>query len=88
MPTYDLAVRCKDCGRDHPVLLRLHIQDGPDRKQTIAEFFHGNSVPPQVGAIRWHNALCPKTGRRFPLGNDSEVFLVPIDNFKLDSLIH
>lgn len=22
MPTYDLSVHCKDCGRDHPVLLR------------------------------------------------------------------
>ena len=45
-------------------------------------------VPPQVGAIRWHNALCPKTGRRFPLEKGSEIFLVPIDNFKLDFLIH
>ena len=88
MPTYDLSVRCKDCGRDHPVLLRLHIQDGPDRKQSIAESFHGSSVPPQVAAIRWHNALCPKTGRQFPLENDSEIFLVPMGNFKLDSLIH
>lgn len=88
MPTYDLFVHCKDCGRDHPVLLRLHIQDGPDRKQSIAESFHGSSVPPQVAAIRWHNALCPKTGRQFPLENDSEIFLVPMGNFKLDSLIH
>ena len=35
IPAYDITVRCKDCGRDHPVLLRLHIDEGLDRKQSI-----------------------------------------------------
>ena len=88
MPTYDLSVHCRDCGHDHPVLLRLHIPDGPDRKQSIAESFHGNPVPVQVAAIRSHKALCPKTGRKFPLDNDSETFLVPLGNLELDPLSH
>ena len=78
MPAYDISVSCKDCGLNHTVLLRLYIDGAPDRKQSIAELFHGRSVPPQVAAIRWHNALCPKTGRKFRLENASEVFLVPI----------
>lgn len=86
MPTYDLSVHCKDCGLDHPVLVRLHINDGLDRKQSIAELFHGRSVPPQVAAIRGHIAFCHKTGRKFPLENDSEIFLVPPAYFKRDSL--
>ena len=88
MPAYDIAVRCKDCGLDHPVLLRLHIDDGPDRKQSIADLFHGRSVPPQIKAIRSHQALCPKTGRKFPLENERDIFLVPPDFFRRNSVSH
>ena len=88
MPTYDVTARCKDCGIDHPVLLSLHIDEGPDRKQSITESFRGRIVPPQVAAIRSHKALCPKTGRKFPLDNDSETFLVPLGNLKLDPPSH
>lgn len=86
MPAYDIAVYCKHCGRDHQVLLRLHVDAGPDYKQSIAESFRGRSVPPQVKAIRWHNAYCPKTGRLFPLENESEIFLVPPKLFRRDSI--
>ena len=88
MPAYDIAVRCKDCGLDHPVLLRLYIDDAPDRKQSLAELFHGRPVPPQVKAIRWHQALCPKTGRKFHLENDSEIFLVPPEIFRRATVVH
>jgi hypothetical protein len=88
MPAYDITARCQDCGRDHPVLLRLHIEEGPDHKQSITDSFRGRSVPPQVKAIRWHTALCPKTGRKFPLENDSEVFLVPPEVFRRESAGH
>ena len=88
MPAYDISVRCKDCGLDHPILLRLHIEEGPDRKQSIAELFHGRSVPPQVKAIRWHTALCPKTGRKFRLEDDSQIFLVPPEFFRRHSVVH
>ena len=88
MPAYDISVRCKDCGLDHSVLLRLYIDDVPDRKQSIAELFRGRSVPPQVAAIRWHTALCPKTGRKFRLENESDVFLVPPELFRRESVIH
>ena len=87
MPAYDISVRCKNCGHDHQVLLRLHVEGGPDHKQSIAESFRGRSLPPQVKAIRWHNALCPKTGRTFPLENDSEIFLVPPKHFRRHAVI-
>jgi len=88
MPAYDISVRCKPCGRDHPILLRLHIEEGPDHKQSIAESFRGRSLPPQVKSIRWHKALCPITGRKLSLENDSEIFLVPPEHFRHDSVIH
>ncbi len=88
MPAYDISVRCKLCGRDHPVLLRLHIEEGPDHKQSIAEFFRGRSLPPQVTAIRWHKALCPITGRTLSLENDGEVFLVTPEHLKYYPVTH
>ena len=88
MPAYDIFVRCKNCGRDHSILLRLHIEEGPDHKQSIAEFFRGRSLPPQVKAIREHKAFCPVTGRTLSLENDSEIFLVPPEHLTPYSVIH
>lgn len=88
MPAYDISVRCKTCGREHPILLRLHIEEGPDHKQSIAESFRGRSLPPQVKSIRWHKALCPITGGQLSLENDSEIFLVPPEHFRHDSVIY
>ena len=77
MPAYEVFVQCVDCGNEHPILMKVHLDDGPDRKQSLAEYFNGRSIPPQVLAIRGHNALCLKTGRKFRLENDDQVLLVP-----------
>jgi hypothetical protein len=87
MPTYDIAVRCQDCGRVHSVLLRLHIDEVLQRKQSIADLFHDRPVPIQVAAIRGRSAFCPITGRKFQLDNDGEVFFVPPEVFRRDSVI-
>jgi hypothetical protein len=87
MPTYEISFHCKDCGLDHPVLLSIYVEDGPEHKQSIAELFHGRSVPPQVAAIRGHTAFCHKTGRRFQLENDAQIFLMPPASLKPRSLI-
>ncbi len=88
MPAYDISFLCKHCGVDHLALLRLHIEEGPELKQSVAEYFHGRALPPQVEAIRGHSALCPKTGKKFPLESDSEIFLVPPGQFRRDPLLH
>jgi len=59
----------------------------PDRKQSIAEWFQGRTVPAQVKAIRWHKAH-HKAGKKFSLGNASEIFLVPPEHYKRDFVIH
>ena len=49
-------------------------------------------LSPFVGVLFLHRLLpfdrmlrsVPKTGRKFPLDNDSETFLVPLGNLKLD----
>jgi hypothetical protein len=87
MPTYEISFHCNDCGFDHPVLLKIYVEDGPERKQSIAELFHGRSVLPQVAAIRGHTSFCHKTGTRFQLENDEQIFLMPPSSLKPRSLI-
>jgi hypothetical protein len=82
MPSYEISVYCKDCGGEHPILMRIHLDDGPDQKQSFAEFFQGRSMPPQATAIKGRSALCPKTGRKFQIETDKGVFLVPSSSFK------
>jgi hypothetical protein len=66
MATYDISVHCKDCGKDHPVLLRIDLEGGPDHKQSIADLFQGRSLPPR-------SQLFEGTGRSAikPAGNSN-----------------
>jgi len=52
MPQYEIIVRCQECNREHPVLMKIHLDHGPKAKQSVAEFFHGRLMPPQVKTIR------------------------------------
>jgi hypothetical protein len=78
MPTYDIYVQCTDCGSEHPLLMKIFLVDGPDRSQSIAEWFTGRPVPPQVFALKGHSALCLKTGKKFKLEEDDKILLVPV----------
>jgi len=84
MPSYEILVHCKDCGGEHPILMKIHLDDGPNCKQSIAEFFQGRSIPPQATAIKGRTALCLRTGRKFRIETDDEVFLLPPSSFKDD----
>jgi hypothetical protein len=78
MPEYDIHVRCIYCDKEHPLLIKVFLANGPNRKQSISEWFTGRDVPPQVSAIRNHGALCLKTGKKFVLDRDDNVLLVPL----------
>ena len=66
--------------------MRIHLDYGPDRKQSVAEFFQGRSMPPQATAIKGRSALCLRTGRKFQIETDDEIFLVPPSTFKHEFL--
>jgi hypothetical protein len=78
MPAYDIYVQCIDCGSEHPLLMKIFLADGPDRSQSIAEWFTERPVRPQVLALKRHSALCLKTGKKHPVGADDKIFLVPV----------
>ena len=52
MATYDISVHCQDCGKVHPVLLRIDLDGGPDEKRSVADVFRGRLLPPQLAAIK------------------------------------
>ena len=77
MPTYEIYFRCDDCNQEHPNLLRIYLEHGPERKETLAAFLRSHSMPPQVTTLQGRKAFCLKTGRRFKLERDDQIFLVP-----------
>jgi hypothetical protein len=81
MPAYEIYIHCACCEREHPLLLRVHLDRGPEHKQSIAKSFPEGSVPPQLLAIRGRNALCLKTGKKFKVENDDQLLLVPTSFF-------
>jgi len=82
MPAYEIYFHCADCGNEHPLLVKIYLEDGPDHKQSIAESFRTRPIPPQVLAIKGRNALCLKTGRKSKLENDEQILLVPSSHFQ------
>lgn len=82
MPSYEVYVQCLDCGSEHPLLIKIHLENGPDRKQSVAESFGAGPMPPQVLAIKGRSVLCLKTGKKFRLENDEQVLLVPSSLFQ------
>ena len=81
MPAYEIYFHCNDCKHEHPIHLKIHLDHGPDSKQSLSDFFRGRSMPPQVTAIQGHNALCLRTGKTFRLEKDDQIFLVPASTF-------
>lgn len=77
MPAYEIYFRCDDCQREHTIHTKIHLSQGPDRKQSLAEFFVGRVMPPQASSLQGHKVFCLKTGRKFKLDNDEQILLVP-----------
>lgn len=77
MPRYELHALCTECGAVHPMRIRIHLENGPVYRQSIADTFHGAPMPPQVSAIQGHKTLCLKTGKMFVQEDNSRIFLVP-----------
>jgi len=77
MPLYDIVGQCVHCGVEHPLLMKIHLVQGPSSRQTVAEAFRGQTLPPQVLAVKRHSALCLKTGKKYPLTEEDRIILTP-----------
>jgi len=78
VPQFEIYVLCNECGAMHPMGVRIHLDVGPDTKQSIGHTYQGKSRPPQIQALDGHKTLCLKTGNLFVQEDDDRVFLIPI----------
>jgi hypothetical protein len=81
MPAYEIYFRCPDCKREHAIHVRIHLNDGPDHKETLAKVLARRSLPPQLARLRGRKAFCLKTGRMFKLESDEDILLVPLRGY-------
>ncbi len=77
MSHYEIYVRCTECGGEHPMRVRIYLDDGPSHKQSVSEAYQVKTQPPQLQAVEGHKVLCLKTGKTFTQTNPQDVFLVP-----------
>jgi hypothetical protein len=79
MSHYEIYVTCTQCRGEHPMGIRINLEDGPPNKRSVSDAYPGKTHPPQLQAVEGHNVLCLKTGRTFTQSNPDAVFLVPAD---------
>jgi hypothetical protein len=77
MPNYEIYFCCNECNGEHPTHLRIHLNDGPEHKETLGAFLLNHSMPPQLTTIGGRKAFCLKTGKILKLENNDQIFLVP-----------
>jgi len=82
MSQYEIYVRCTECNAEHPMRVRINLEDGPPDKQSVSDAYAGKIQPPQLQAVKGHKVLCLKTGRTFIQSNLGDVFLVPGNELK------
>jgi hypothetical protein len=79
MSHYEIYVTCMECGGEHPMRVRINLEDGPPNKRSVSDAYPDKTHPPQLQAVEAHNVLCLKTGRTIIQSNLDDVFLVPAD---------
>ena len=77
MPAYEIYFRCDDCKREHTIHMKIHLTEGPDRKQKSCRILRRPFDAATGSSLQGHNAFCLKTGRRFKLDKDEQILLVP-----------
>lgn len=79
MSHYEIYATCTECGGEHPMGIRIKLEDGPSNKQSVSDAYYGKTRPPQLQAVEGHNVLCLKKGKTFIQSNLEDVLLVPAD---------
>ena len=79
MPYYEVVVHCTQCGERHPVK-NAHIEDGPSRQVSVADFYADGELPTELHTINTNYLFCPKTSNWFLQKDNHQVFLVPVES--------
>jgi hypothetical protein len=73
---YSLFVTCNKCGRIHNTGFSVMLQEGPNKRQSLAELYDG-SPPESLSNLAATRMTCPFTGKQFSQNNYSRIFLMP-----------
>jgi hypothetical protein len=73
---YSFFVTCNKCGRIHNTGFSVMLQEGPDKRQSLAELFDG-SPPESLANLAATRMTCPFTGKQFSQNNYGRIFLIP-----------
>lgn len=74
---YRFLVTCNKCGRIHSTGFSVLLQEGPDRRQSLAELYDGNP-PESLASLATTRVTCPFTGKQFSQKNYCHIFLIPV----------
>jgi hypothetical protein len=78
MAEYDVFAVCNACGDLHPLGISVRLADGPaKKKQSIADAYQGQDLPPSLAALKDSRVYCPKTGRQYSQKDTNKIFLMP-----------
>lgn len=78
MEQYSVFVFCEDCGETHPMGICVGLNDGPAKKASIGDAYHGKKLPQNIAHAIDTRITCPKTGNWITQTDNSQVFLVPV----------
>jgi len=73
---YDVYVFCNECGKVHPMGIKIGLDLGPVDKQSVGDTYRGKELPPEVANLIKNWTRCSETGKMFRQKDNNQVFLV------------
>jgi hypothetical protein len=86
MAKYDVYVFCNECSDVHPLGIRIDLEDGPTKKESIGDLFAGKELPADIVTLINNKTVCPNTNKLFTQTDNKQVFIVPISNNSNESI--
>jgi hypothetical protein len=78
MAQYDVYVFCNLCSDVHRMGIRITLDDGPAKKESIGDLYAGKELPENIGRLINNQTTCARTGKTFVQKDNKQVFPVPI----------
>ena len=78
MARYQVSAMCNACGDLHTTGITVALNDGPTKKQSIADAFPGGKNSPAQLTAQELRVYCQRTGRHYTQKDKKKVYLVPV----------
>ena len=78
MARYQVSAMCNACGDLHATGIKVELNDGPMKKQSIADAFPGGKGSPAQITAQEFRVYCQRTGRHYTQKDKKKIYLVPV----------